>query len=891
MSQELLYTSAPRGLRPGSRGFCMVLCSEGMPAPLATSLEALSAYKPIYPPGHPQEAQNPVNHMHVIVSALGRRLHVLSRVASYGLDYSGRPNKLAHHVVPDSKEKSPAGPAWLLAQRGVMATEWTGEPRQSPASRPLPGARVEGGRCQAWAKACGDAGWAGVLAESLLADSNRMVYLIHAPGFDPFPLIAEAVLLLPPERRWEATFATCATSLPPGVTCHWRCLPSDSPLVHQSKRQVHALRINVTEPLPQASGGELVKWARTGVRPKGPPTAASAGPAAEPLTAPAGVSPRAGHHVEFAGGQAPPRLLRQQRSRTTIQAAVATILLSLAGIGYFYFTRPAPVAPAQQPAADVMEEAPVATAPQSTAQAESRPPETVDQPAKQAAVPQVVTPPATQAPDAASPSPDNSAQTGAAANTSSEPEASSDPDANIATEQQAPAEGFTEWVMLRAEAGRAVPLVIRQKLEGATRLEVLQPVQSSETVIASDPDLRVTREEARFIFAVKTSGLEGDKYMPIGTLFMTSDNREVRFAVDPNGEGHLSRLDGFVIQALDGSNSLVWQGAIASQSASDLLASSDSPFITPFAGKDPDTQQTSSDKDISFRFQLPLRSPSAKASHLLSLHVSQISLLFPKIQSRLDFIATPQEGPVATGTLHWSKPLGFTCPSLREHAPKVSNKWNSLGEPRFPADDAFPYMTVKWGVNSHQLEIVLNVDKCKSRFSALIKKDVDAIRTALNGALSVCKSNRHLSNIDDAKGGLADDQLTDNAREYVAGLSKRAGDILTAIETINNVRDGSVQPGTGVPLQKIGTQQIQEAVKALEGLATDSKSIEEWLRALQAPQLRELTVSYRVAALYSGGQKEVEPVRVTLVEVLPATRASSDSEHHNDDVKSEIQSP
>src|SRR5690348_3612007 len=104
MSQDLLYTSAPKGLKSGTHGFCMVLCSEGMPSPLATALEALSAYKPVYPVGDPAADKNPVTAMHVILPAIGKKLHVLSRVASYGLDYSGRPNKLAHHVVLDVRD-------------------------------------------------------------------------------------------------------------------------------------------------------------------------------------------------------------------------------------------------------------------------------------------------------------------------------------------------------------------------------------------------------------------------------------------------------------------------------------------------------------------------------------------------------------------------------------------------------------------------------------------------------------------------------------------------------------------------------------------------------------------------------------------------------------------
>lgn len=268
MSQELVYTSAPKGLKAGAHGFCMVLCSEGMPAPMATALEGLSAYKPVYAVGDPAEDRNPVTAMHVIIPAVGRKQHVLSRVASYGLDYSGRPNKLAHHVVLESADMAAGGPAWMLQQPLVMKSAWGGEPKVVAANRRLPAGDVQGGICRAWETATGDAGWAGVLAESLLKDPTRLAYLIIPPDLDPLPLFAEAIALLPPNRRWQATFSTYFTTLPANATCNWRCLLADSPLVHQSKRHVQALRLDLTGEMGKAAGGELVEAARTGVRAK-----------------------------------------------------------------------------------------------------------------------------------------------------------------------------------------------------------------------------------------------------------------------------------------------------------------------------------------------------------------------------------------------------------------------------------------------------------------------------------------------------------------------------------------------------------------------------------------------------------------------------------------------
>lgn len=268
MIQELLYTSAPKGLKPGSRGFCTVLSTSGMPAPVATALESLSGYRPIFPPGDPQADQNPVVYSHYQMSLNGRRSHVLSRIADYGLDYSQRSNKLAHHLVLEPSERPSAGPAWVLAHSGMMRESWDGELKIISGERKVPDGPVSLRPCNAWKELAGDAGWAGVLAETFLKQPDQPAFIIFSPGMNLLPLMEEAISLLPANRRWDATFSTYFTKVPSGVTCNWRCLLADSPEAKESRRYVHALRIDLTKPLPPATGGELVEVARTGKRPE-----------------------------------------------------------------------------------------------------------------------------------------------------------------------------------------------------------------------------------------------------------------------------------------------------------------------------------------------------------------------------------------------------------------------------------------------------------------------------------------------------------------------------------------------------------------------------------------------------------------------------------------------
>lgn len=264
MIQELLYTSAPKGLKPGSRGFCTVLSTSGMSAPVATTLESLSGYRPVFPPDDPRAHQNPIVYSHLLMSLSGRRSHVLSRIADYGLDYSQRTNKLAHHVVIETSERPSAGPAWTLAHSGTMRESWDGELKIVPGERRIPDEKLTPKVCAAWKEVTGDAGWAGVLAEAFLNHPDRPAFMIFSPGMNLLPLIEEAIALLPTERRWDVTFSTYFTKLPSGVTCNWRCLLADSPEANESRRYVQSLRIDLTQPLAPAKGGALVETARTG---------------------------------------------------------------------------------------------------------------------------------------------------------------------------------------------------------------------------------------------------------------------------------------------------------------------------------------------------------------------------------------------------------------------------------------------------------------------------------------------------------------------------------------------------------------------------------------------------------------------------------------------------
>ena len=278
VSLELVYTSAPRGLAPGSQGFCTVACTRGMTANLTRQLESLSGYRQIYPPQDPRAALNPVAFSHLMLTLAGRSCHVLSRVCDAGLDYTGRTNKFAHHVVLDAAEVPAGGPGWLLAAAGFMRGNWPGEPCVLPAGPALPAANCGAGVppalssrdgcttiCRAWQQVAGDAGWGGVLAETVAGGKIPQAVLVFRPGADMLALLAESLALLPAELRWRVTFSTYFTKLPTGVGCQWRCVVDGTPEATAARRgPKSALVIDLCQPLGRAVGGAYVEAARTG---------------------------------------------------------------------------------------------------------------------------------------------------------------------------------------------------------------------------------------------------------------------------------------------------------------------------------------------------------------------------------------------------------------------------------------------------------------------------------------------------------------------------------------------------------------------------------------------------------------------------------------------------
>jgi hypothetical protein len=281
MGQEILYTSAPQGLRAGASGFCTVGSTAGMEPNLAEFLEGFSGYPHPFKPPDPRTVENPVNYSHVLWTIGGQRYSILSRVADAGLDYTGRTNLIAHHVALPRREaeRCVGGPAWVLADPKFSIGKWDGQLKTLPGQKPVTTEKPLS-KCVAWEQAAGDAGYAGVLAESVKDKGGRPVVVIYPSHLDTLPLLVEALSLLPPEKRWGVTFATLYSRIYSSFDCQWRFVFHESAEARSARRDPQALVLDLTKgALPPARGGELVTLARLGKR------AEAVAPAARPAAA------------------------------------------------------------------------------------------------------------------------------------------------------------------------------------------------------------------------------------------------------------------------------------------------------------------------------------------------------------------------------------------------------------------------------------------------------------------------------------------------------------------------------------------------------------------------------------------------------------------------------
>lgn len=234
MPQQLIYTSAPRGLVAGRSGHCTVARSAAMREALMLQLEKLSYYQHLSLSGG---QERPIHSCRVL-DIRDSRFHVLSRIQDSGLDFTGRTNFLAHHVVFTPEEiRHFASPPVILRDWSGWLKSWSKEPQLLENEDWTSLALLSGGvllPASNWKQVTGDEANGYGLLESRVGIAYRVDNLT---GEQILALLAESLELLElrdPRRdfratAWQYTFTTSMQEQDNPADFRWRCLHSDNP--------------------------------------------------------------------------------------------------------------------------------------------------------------------------------------------------------------------------------------------------------------------------------------------------------------------------------------------------------------------------------------------------------------------------------------------------------------------------------------------------------------------------------------------------------------------------------------------------------------------------------------------------------------------------------------
>lgn len=211
MARLLIYTSAPKLLDAGRSGFGTVARAKSLSPLLVGAIERVSQFA-----NHRSTDRTRVIFSHRRVTAANQRVHLLSRIADAGSDYTGRTNHLAQHLVVTQEEATHAAncgltPADVLQQFAWRAT-WN-----EPAKFFTPAEDVALDAFHPPARNAARTAWSaltgrGIFARLLAWDAapRTGVLLVPTPH-DPLALLAESLAEAGP-LAWQRTFTTSLES-------------------------------------------------------------------------------------------------------------------------------------------------------------------------------------------------------------------------------------------------------------------------------------------------------------------------------------------------------------------------------------------------------------------------------------------------------------------------------------------------------------------------------------------------------------------------------------------------------------------------------------------------------------------------------------------------------
>ena len=190
MPYEVVNTSVARGLTSGHSGFCDVLRTRGLPEEITPLLAPLNFYNEKLARGKPAYGVRSIRFG-------GRMWGVVSRVVLNGNDYTGRQNRLAHHVIAPPSELATLCPAAVLAGYAFRDT-FDEPPRYLDREPEVP--EIARSFDDVW-ECMGGKGWRSHIAT--LALSGSRVVVLAPPSAEGRSVVISILHGIPLERRWE----------------------------------------------------------------------------------------------------------------------------------------------------------------------------------------------------------------------------------------------------------------------------------------------------------------------------------------------------------------------------------------------------------------------------------------------------------------------------------------------------------------------------------------------------------------------------------------------------------------------------------------------------------------------------------------------------------------
>jgi hypothetical protein len=237
MPQQLIYTSAPRGVIAGRSGHCTVARSAAMRDALMLQLEKLSYYQHLSLSGG---QERPI-YCCRILDLRGSRYHVLTRIQDAGLDFTGRTNFIAHHLVfaPEEIRQYAAPPIILGAWTGWV-NAWNKDPElfENEDWSSLANLARAAMPAATWQQLTDDGANGFGLLDTRAGIAFRVDDLADEQVLALFAESLELLELRDPRHdfratAWQYTFTTSMQEQDNPADFRWRCLHSDNPAANR----------------------------------------------------------------------------------------------------------------------------------------------------------------------------------------------------------------------------------------------------------------------------------------------------------------------------------------------------------------------------------------------------------------------------------------------------------------------------------------------------------------------------------------------------------------------------------------------------------------------------------------------------------------------------------